>query len=290
MHDLDGSDVLSIMTAALRKLQGWSERAWLEEMSRFLRQPPPEPEHLTFLRRLFSPTHPCPTSPPPATPLSITIPPSSRRVEWLWKGGMPTAATLGVGANGKKSTSKEAAGQHATMRCKVEEDPLPAALPPSGAMEGDGESGEGGLWEGSTKLDEGPREHHKERNEALSVSRQRSVTPNTALRMGIGLPPSTATCTAVSRSHSLAGSPHNDSSFVADAALSTSAGTNDLSGELSDLSAAESGEAEGFEDEEDGEGYEDEEEEEEEEDEDEGYDDDEVHPLSQTIDALDLGL
>lgn len=34
MHDLDGSDVLSIMSAALRKLQGWSEKAWLEEMSR----------------------------------------------------------------------------------------------------------------------------------------------------------------------------------------------------------------------------------------------------------------
>lgn len=256
---------------------------------RFLRQPPPEPEHLTFLRRIFSPAHPCPTSPPPAAPLSITIPPPSRRVEWLWKGGMPTAALLGIGTNGKKSTSKETANQHTTMRCKVEEDPLPAPLP-SCALEEDGESGEGGLWEGASKLDQVSKEHHKERNEALSVSRQRSVTPGTASRMvmGIGFPPSSATTsTAVSRSHSLAGSPRNDSSFAADSVLSTSAGTNDLSGgDLSDLSAAESGEGEGYEEEEDGEGYEDEDEE----DEDEGYDDDEVHPLSQTIDALDLGL
>lgn len=201
---------------------------------------------------------------------------------------MPTAALLGIAVNGKKSANKEAASQHATMRCKVEEDPLPAP-PPSSALEGDGDFSEGGLWEGTPKLDEGQKEHHKERAEALSVSRQRSVTPNTASRMGIGLPPSTTTSTAVSRSHSLAGSPHNDSFFAADSALSTSAGTNDASGELSDASAAGSGEGEGFEEEGDGEGYEDEEEEDEE-DEDEGYDDDEVHPLSQTIDALDLGL
>ena len=34
IHDLDGSDVLAIMCAALRKLQGWSEQAWTTEMSR----------------------------------------------------------------------------------------------------------------------------------------------------------------------------------------------------------------------------------------------------------------
>lgn len=39
MHDLDGSDVLSIMGAALRKLQGWSEKAWLAEMSRCASRP-----------------------------------------------------------------------------------------------------------------------------------------------------------------------------------------------------------------------------------------------------------
>lgn len=35
IHDLDGSDVLSIMGAALRKLQGWPEQAYAAEMSRF---------------------------------------------------------------------------------------------------------------------------------------------------------------------------------------------------------------------------------------------------------------
>ncbi len=34
IHDLDGSDVLAMMCAALRKLQGWSEPAWTTEMSR----------------------------------------------------------------------------------------------------------------------------------------------------------------------------------------------------------------------------------------------------------------
>lgn len=34
MHDLDGSDSLALMVACLRKLQGWNEAAWVEEMSR----------------------------------------------------------------------------------------------------------------------------------------------------------------------------------------------------------------------------------------------------------------
>ncbi|KAM0791539.1 hypothetical protein ACM66B_005988 [Microbotryomycetes sp. NB124-2] len=107
LHDLDGSDVLSMMGAALRKLQGWSERAWLEEMSRFLRQPPPEPEHLTFLRRLLSSA--LPQSDPPVV---LVVPSSSKRVPWLWPQGLPTAPAV----NGKKSL------QHISMRVKVQED------------------------------------------------------------------------------------------------------------------------------------------------------------------------
>ena len=34
VHDLDGSDVLAMIAASLRKLQGWSEKAWSEEMAR----------------------------------------------------------------------------------------------------------------------------------------------------------------------------------------------------------------------------------------------------------------
>ncbi|KAK4045941.1 protein-tyrosine phosphatase [Microbotryomycetes sp. JL201] len=105
LHDLDGSDVLSMMGAALRKLQGWSEKSWLEEM--FLRQPPPEPEHLTFLRRLLSTS--LPQSEPP---IAIVVPPSPKRVPWLWPQGLPVAPATG----GKKSS------QHISMRIKVLED------------------------------------------------------------------------------------------------------------------------------------------------------------------------
>lgn len=84
--------------------------------SSFLRQPPPEPEHLTFLRRLFSPSLPSLPSPSPSPPLAIHIPPSSKRVEWLWKRGMP------VLASGKKSGRAASSGLHASMRCCFEEE------------------------------------------------------------------------------------------------------------------------------------------------------------------------
>jgi hypothetical protein len=44
MHDLDGSDSLALMVACLRKLQGWNEAAWVEEMSRCV---PPSPPYTT---------------------------------------------------------------------------------------------------------------------------------------------------------------------------------------------------------------------------------------------------
>lgn len=36
VHDLDGSDAVSIMGAALRKLQGWSPSSYAAEMSRYV--------------------------------------------------------------------------------------------------------------------------------------------------------------------------------------------------------------------------------------------------------------
>ncbi|KAK4047975.1 protein-tyrosine phosphatase [Microbotryomycetes sp. JL221] len=130
LHDLDGSDVLSMMCAALRKLQGWSERAWLEEMSRYLRQPPPEPEHLTFLRRLLSPA--LPQSDPPVI---VIVPAPSKRVPWLWPQGLPTL----VSASGKKGT------QHWSMRVKVleEEKPAPPTKTAEKIINGDKRANEG---------------------------------------------------------------------------------------------------------------------------------------------------
>ncbi|SGY21818.1 BQ5605_C016g08277 [Microbotryum silenes-dioicae] len=140
IHDMDGSDVVAMMGAALRKLQGWSEGAWSEEMSRYLRQPPPEPEHLAFLRRLLPPTthtsnntasstvppssscNPTPTKPLPSSstlPDGIFVPKPSSRVPWLWPHGFP----------GKK-------GVHASMKVIVEHDPTAAAAHGHGAEEG----------------------------------------------------------------------------------------------------------------------------------------------------------
>ncbi|SCZ88394.1 BZ3500_MvSof-1268-A1-R1_Chr2-1g04381 [Microbotryum saponariae] len=140
LHDLDGSDVVAMMGAALRKLQGWSEGAWSEEMSRYLRQPPPEPEHLVFLRRLLPPTtntsnntasstvppssscNATPTKPLPSSstlPDGIFVPKASSRVPWLWPHGFP----------GKK-------GVHASMKVIVEHDPTAATAHAHGAEEG----------------------------------------------------------------------------------------------------------------------------------------------------------
>ncbi|KAK4701488.1 hypothetical protein P7C70_g4743, partial [Phenoliferia sp. Uapishka_3] len=122
IHDLDGSDVISIMGAALRKLQGWSEPAYTAEMSRFLRAPPPASEHRTFLLRLFSHT---PHASDDHT-VSLHIPPPSLRAPWLWHSGMPILSNPSKKNNTNSSSnglSDRDSVLHATMRCRIAKDP-----------------------------------------------------------------------------------------------------------------------------------------------------------------------
>ena len=69
---------------------------------RFLRAPPPAPEHLLFLRRLLSPLS---SSPDPT--LSILVLAPSQRAPWLWPGGMPKKASMRVKVSMGEEGEKE---------------------------------------------------------------------------------------------------------------------------------------------------------------------------------------
>ncbi|KAM0750424.1 hypothetical protein T439DRAFT_381112 [Meredithblackwellia eburnea MCA 4105] len=276
IHDLDGSDVLSMMAAALRKLQGWPEQVYSAEMSRYLRAPPPASEHITFLSRLFAPV---PHSSDDGS-LFIQVPPPSRRAPWLWPSGMPTgpappqkkgnagASSSSNGAQGSPVPEREFAS-HPFMRCKVARDPIIAPtsgeeLASSVSMAATVSSNTAGT--GDVHIGRG--ELARKDSDGQKTLRGESVGSNTTRTSGTATP---KFLEASSRSSSFS---QGKGVSYADAVLEDPASARG-SGASTPIAVEEpTGDAE----------------DEDEEDEEDDDDEDQVVPVSQMIDALDLGL
>lgn len=138
IHDEDGSDLLSLVGACLRKLQGWSENAYKAEMARYalrppafppnsklttlsrsyLRLPPPAPESLQYVREFLSNTSSTDSD------LVLIVPPSSTRAPWLWPSGMPSRARstlILTPTSDESATTDEPLPSHSTMHVLVDQ-------------------------------------------------------------------------------------------------------------------------------------------------------------------------
>lgn len=233
---------------------------------RFLKQPPPESEHLTFLRRLLS-SPPHPSTPADEAGLSIHIPPPPQRIPWLWPLGRPTGKgrmRVTVDEGEVDPTASLAASTTSTLSRKpdLSASAMERALTASAAHH--------------------PNAHVRHLTEGLQLngtdslptSRARSVTPSHG-RWASMVPSVAGTPVA-----SAPGSAHGGSRPTSEAG--EEAGDEDedegsQGGQVGDGEEGGGGEFEG-DDDEDGEEEEEEDEEEEE----------EVEPLSRTVEALDL--
>lgn len=243
---------------------------------RHLRAPPPEPEHLTFIRRFLSPG-----AQPSSETDTIIVPPPKQRVPWLWPQGMPTASNSkrkNEHASMRITTQidpQEAEAERLRERLRVEEELRSSSAKRSGARDKSESRPPPVSRHGQTEREETQANQTQEHIASSNVTLKSNASEDT-LR-----PPKKELEADAAASSATSGVPHSDGHDQHPQSDVTA--QHERAEQEQDAGAHE-------EEEHDDEQDEDEDEEEDEEEEEEDGEEDADERLSRTIDALDLGL